>query len=51
LEIKILTGCWTDELNLPCKEYLDVIKQGLKETTKWNDEEIENYLKKFNING
>lgn len=47
LEIKTITGCWKDELNAPCLDYLDVMKKGLEEIMKWSDEEIENYLKKF----
>jgi len=35
------------ELNPPSRKYFDVIKRGLKETTAWSDEKIENYLKKF----
>ncbi len=47
LIIKTITGCWEDEVFPPSKRYLEVIKKGLKETTGWTDEEIENYLKKF----
>jgi len=47
LEIKTITGCWMCELNTPSEKYLDVIKKGLKETTDWNDEQIENYIRKF----
>jgi hypothetical protein len=47
LVVKTFTGCWMDEINLPSKEYLDTIKKGLKETTGWSDQEIENYLNKF----
>jgi len=47
LTIKTFTGCWMNEINLPSEEYLDIIKNGLKETTGWMDQEIENYLHKF----
>jgi len=47
LIVKTFTGCWMDEINLPSEEYLDIIKNGLKETTGWMDQEIENYLHKF----
>ena len=47
LEIKTITGCWMCELNTPSEKYLDVMKKGLKETTGWNDEQIENYIGKF----
>ena len=47
IKIYTITGCWLDKINLPSKEYLEVIKSGLKETTKWNDKKIEKYLEKF----
>ena len=47
MEIYTITGCWTHEINLPSETYLRVIKSGLKETTNWEDERIEDYLKKF----
>ncbi|MFN3599131.1 MAG: hypothetical protein ACK4VK_05285 [Aquificaceae bacterium] len=46
MKIYTFTGCWKDEENSPSEEYLNVIKKGLKETTNWSDEEIENYLEK-----
>ncbi len=45
LEIKTITGCWTNELNKPSEKYLETIKQGLRETTCW-DKKIEDYLNK-----
>ncbi|MFZ8784297.1 hypothetical protein [Thermocrinis sp.] len=33
--------------NSPSKLYLDVLKEGLKETTGWTDEEIDKYWEKF----
>jgi len=47
LETKTITGCWMNQLNPPCQRYLEVIEEGLKETTGWDHEEIKNYLKKF----
>ncbi len=47
IKIYTITGCWLDEINLPSKEYLEVIKSGLKETTNWDNEKIEKYLEKF----
>jgi len=47
LKILTLTGCWLEEMNNPSEEYLNVIKAGLKETTNWDDGEIEKYLNKF----
>lgn len=47
LEIKTITGCWENEKNKPSESYLEIIKQGLKETTGWSNDEIEKYLKKF----
>jgi len=44
LEIKTFTGCWSNELNTPCEDYLYIISKGLKETTGWSDKEIESYL-------
>jgi len=38
-----------NELKVPSIKYLEVIKKGLEETTKWSKKEIENYLKKFII--
>lgn len=46
LEIKTITGCWTHELNKPCEEYLNIIKAGVKETTNWDDDNVENYINK-----
>ncbi len=47
LIIKTITGCWKTEINKPSEEYLNVIRQGLKETTGWSDDKIEEYLRKF----
>ncbi len=47
LIIKTITGYWESEINKPSEEYLNVIKEGLKETTKWSDDKIEQYLRKF----
>ncbi len=47
LIIKTITGCWKTEINKPSEEYLNVIRQGLKETTEWSDDKIEEYLRKF----
>lgn len=47
LEIHTITGCWLKEKNGPAEEYLRYIKLGLKETTRWTDEEIEKYISKF----
>jgi len=47
LEIYTLTGKWLDEINRPSEQYLEVIKKGLKETTKWGNKEIEEYINKF----
>jgi len=47
LEIYTITGCWLKEKNRPTEEYLRYIKLGLKETTRWTDEEIEKYISKF----
>ncbi len=47
LIIKTITGCWETEINKPSDDYLNVIKEGLKETTKWSDDKIEEYIRKF----
>ena len=47
LEIYTITGDWIHEINPPSESYLDIIKRGLRETTGWNDEQIDNYLRKF----
>jgi hypothetical protein len=47
LIIKTITGCWGSEITEPSEEYLSVIKEGLKETTGWSDDKIEEYLRKF----
>lgn len=47
IEIKTITGRWRNKKQAPSKEYLEVIKKGLKETTNWYDERIEAYMKKF----
>lgn len=41
------TGCWLKEKNSPSEEYVNCIKQGIKETTNWPESKIENYLNKF----
>lgn len=47
LEIKTITGCWMDELNVSSLDYLKIIKDGLKETTELDEKKIESYLNKF----
>jgi hypothetical protein len=47
IEIYTITGCWLKETNEPSNEYLEIIKNGIKETTNWSDEKIEEYLSKF----
>lgn len=47
LIIKTISGCWKNEINPPSERYLEVIKKGLKETTGWTDEQIEEYFKEF----
>ncbi len=47
IKIYTITGCWLDEINPPSESYLQVIKDGLKETTNWDNDKIERYLKKF----
>lgn len=47
LIIKTITGCWENEINPPSERYLEIIKKGLKETTGWTDEQIEEYFKEF----
>jgi len=47
LKILTITGDWLNKINLPSSRYIEIIKKGLKETTKWTDKKIENYLKKF----
>lgn len=46
-EIKTITGCYENEKQRPSDDYLNIIKAGLKEKTKWDDESIERYLAKF----
>jgi hypothetical protein len=47
--LEILTFTSEEKLNYnpPSKLYLDVLKEGLKETTGWTDEEIDKYWEKF----
>lgn len=47
LEVKTFTGYWIKEINPPSNEYLKVIEEGLKETTRWPLDEIRKYLNKF----
>ncbi|MCM8772324.1 MAG: gamma-glutamylcyclotransferase [Candidatus Omnitrophica bacterium] len=47
LLIKTFTGCWENEKQEPSEKYLNIIKKGLKETTDWNEQKIEEYIKKF----
>jgi len=47
IEIYTLTGCWLKEKNKPGEKYLHYIKCGLKETTGWPYEKIEQYISKF----
>ena len=47
LEIYTITGCWEDEKNPPSADYLDVLREGLRETTGWDDAKIDEYLRKF----
>jgi len=47
LKIKTFTGCWENEKQEPSERYLEIIKKGLKETTNWDDQKIEEYIKKF----
>jgi hypothetical protein len=47
LEIQTITGCWENEKQEPSCQYIEIIKKGLKETTNWNNEEVEKYIKKF----
>ena len=47
LEIKTITGDYLKEIKKPSNEYLDIIKKGLKETTNWSDDKIQDYLNKF----
>lgn len=47
LEIRTITGSYIEEINEPSKRYLNVIRRGLKETTKWSVEEIDEYLHRF----
>jgi hypothetical protein len=47
LEIKTFTSEKKLNYNPPSKLYLDVLKEGLKETTGWTDEEIDKYWEKF----
>jgi hypothetical protein len=47
LEILTFTSEKKLNYNPPSKLYLDVLKEGLKETTGWTDEEIDKYWEKF----
>ncbi|MFZ8862119.1 MAG: hypothetical protein ACO2PP_16665 [Thermocrinis sp.] len=47
LEILTFTSEKKLNYNPPSKLYMDVLKEGLKETTGWTDEEIEKYWEKF----
>jgi len=47
LEILTFTSEKKLNYNPPSKLYLDVLKEGLKETTGWKDEEIDKYWEKF----
>ncbi|MBC7349637.1 MAG: hypothetical protein H5U05_06665 [Candidatus Aminicenantes bacterium] len=47
ITVKTFTGCWENELYDPSEDYLSLIKRGLKETTGWTDEKIDNYIGKF----
>ncbi len=46
LEIYTTPVCWENEINPPSESYLKVIKEGLKETTGWDEREVGEYLKK-----
>jgi hypothetical protein len=47
LDILTFTSSKKFNHNPPSKLYLDVLKEGLKETTGWTDEEIDKYWEKF----
>ena len=47
LDILTFTSEEKFSYNPPSKLYLDVLKEGLKETTGWTDEEIDKYWEKF----
>lgn len=47
IQIKTLTGNFENCKNEPSEKYLSIVKAGLKETTGWDDEKIEFYLKNF----
>ena len=47
LDILTFTSSKKFNYNPPSKLYLDVLKEGLKETTGWTDEEIDKYWEKF----
>jgi hypothetical protein len=47
LDILTFTSSEKFKHNPPSKLYLDVLKEGLKETTGWTDEEIDKYWEKF----
>ncbi|MDW7999003.1 MAG: hypothetical protein RMI30_06090 [Thermodesulfovibrio sp.] len=47
LDIKTFTGCWEKEKQNPSASYIDYIKKGLRETTQWSDDKINEYLSKF----
>lgn len=46
-KILTFTGDWEDEINKPSEAYIDIIKKGLKETTGWNEKQIDTYINKF----
>lgn len=46
-KILTFTGDWENEINKPSENYIDIIKKGLKETTGWNEQQINNYISKF----
>lgn len=46
-KILTFTGDWEDEINKPSETYIDIIKKGLKETTGWNEQQIDTYINKF----
>ncbi|MGC8852183.1 MAG: hypothetical protein ACP5P0_01105 [Hydrogenobacter sp.] len=47
MKIVTITGCHYQERNEPSERYLNVIRRGLKETTGWDHEKIEDYLRRF----
>ena len=44
LAVPTITGCWEDD---PSADYLDVLREGSRETTGWDDAKIDEYLRKF----